>query len=193
MGPGRALYTTTEAQAVTGRSSKSIQKLIEREDICCHAEGYGARVRRLLEPADLLMLLLLDAHSHLLSRGLRRCVHRRLHEAGAELEAVDEVEVDGVLVLRVESSRKRLADQLERLEEARRMVVEDPSIMGGEPVVRGTRIPVHQLAVMANTMSAEEILEGYPSVRHEQIELARLYAAAYPKQGRPSATDRRPT
>ncbi len=34
-------------------------------------------------------------------------------------------------------------------------------------------------------MTPEEILEGYPSLAREQIELARLFAQAYPKQGRP--------
>ena len=66
------------------------------------------------------------------------------------------------------------------------MVVENPKILGGEPVLRRTRIPVHQVAAMANTMTPEEILEGYPSLKREQIELARLYAQAYPKQGRPA-------
>lgn len=178
-------FTTTEAHALTGRPAKSIQKLIEREDICCRAEAHGARARRVLEPADLLMVMLLDSHPALLSKRLRRCVHRRLHEAGADLRRVDDVEVEGFLVLRLDALRDRLLGEVERLEEARRMVVEDPRVMGGEPVLRGTRVPVHQLAVMANTMTPEEILEGYPSLRREQIDLASLYARAYPKQGRP--------
>ncbi|MGE0706676.1 MAG: DUF433 domain-containing protein [Planctomycetota bacterium] len=178
-------FTTTEAHALTGQSAKRIQKLIEREFICCRTEEQGARSRRVLELADMLMVVLLDEYRDLLSEGLRKRVHQHLHEAG-DLEQIEQVEVEGVLILRVTGIRERLQQEVGRLEEARRMVVESPKILGGEPVIRGTRIPVRQVAVMANTMSPEEILEGYPSLRREHIELARLYARAYPKQGRPA-------
>jgi hypothetical protein len=31
----------------------------------------------------------------------------------------------------------------------------------------------------------EEILEGYPSLKREQLELAKIFAQAYPRKGRP--------
>jgi uncharacterized protein (DUF433 family) len=184
----RSTFTTAEAQAITGRPTKVIQKLIERDVICCRGEERGARARRLLEPADLLMVLIVDAHHDLLTARLRRSVHRRLHEVGADLAGVERLEVEDFISLRVEPLLRRLTEGLERLEEARAMVVEDPRILGGEPVLRGTRIPVHQVAVLANTMTEEEVLEGYPTLRREQLEAARLYARAYPQQGRPTGS-----
>jgi len=85
---------------------------------------------------------------------------------------------------------KRVLDQvrsrLARLERARKMVVEDPEIRGGEPCIRGTRIGAYEIAGMLKRGASEdEILEGYPSLKREQLELARIFAQAYPRKGRP--------
>nr|WP_240454433.1 DUF433 domain-containing protein [Caulobacter sp. 17J65-9] len=72
------------------------------------------------------------------------------------------------------------------------MVVEDPNILGGAPVVRGTRIPVHDVAAALNAgRSTQEIQAAYSTLNAEQIELARLYASANPQRGRPSTSQRK--
>ena len=59
--------------------------------------------------------------------------------------------------------------------------------MGGDPVFRGTRVPVHMIAeLVAKGSTAAELLEGYPRLTAEVIRLASVYAAAYPLRGRPS-------
>jgi len=85
---------------------------------------------------------------------------------------------------------KRVLDEvrsrLARLERARMMVVQDPEIRGGEPCIRGTRIGAYEIAGMLKRGASEdEILEGYPSLKREQLELARIFAQAYPRKGRP--------
>jgi hypothetical protein len=53
--------------------------------------------------------------------------------------------------------------------------------MRGTPVYRGTWIPVELIADMLNHgASIEEILEGYPALYREKIELAPLYVKAFP-------------
>jgi uncharacterized protein (DUF433 family) len=75
----------------------------------------------------------------------------------------------------------------ERLRKAQRMAISDPEIMGGTPVYRGTRVPVDMVAAMlAQGASTQEILEDYPSLKQEQVELAPLYVAAFPRRGRPT-------
>ncbi len=73
------------------------------------------------------------------------------------------------------------------LARARAMVVTDPELLAGsEPVVRGTRVPVYNVAAsVAAGETPREILASYPSLRPEHIELAVLYAAAEPPRGRP--------
>jgi len=61
------------------------------------------------------------------------------------------------------------------------IVVSDPEIMGGTPVFGGTRIPVDLVAdMLAQGASAEEILEGYPTLDREKIAMAPLCARAFP-------------
>jgi uncharacterized protein (DUF433 family) len=63
----------------------------------------------------------------------------------------------------------------------RQIVASDPEIMGGTPVFRGTRIPVDLIAdMLAQGASAEEILEGYPTLDQERIAMAPLCARAFP-------------
>jgi uncharacterized protein (DUF433 family) len=77
--------------------------------------------------------------------------------------------------------------ELARLRQAKQMVVSDPKVMQGTPVYRGTRIPIELVAEMvAQGTSIEEILEGYPALDREKIELARFYMSAFPRRGRPS-------
>ncbi len=48
-------------------------------------------------------------------------------------------------------------------------------VMGGVPVITGTRIPVEALSEMlAQGATAEEIADGYPSLSLEQVRLAHL-------------------
>jgi uncharacterized protein (DUF433 family) len=82
--------------------------------------------------------------------------------------------------------RRELATSLRELRRARRLVVNDPEIMGGDPVFRGTRVPVHMIGeLVAQGSTQAELLEGYPRLTAEMIRLAPVYAAAYPLRGRP--------
>ena len=73
------------------------------------------------------------------------------------------------------------------LEQAREMAVVDPDVLGGtEPVVRGTRVPVRDVAAaVAAGVPVAEILAGYPSLKAEQVELAALYASVERPRGKP--------
>jgi uncharacterized protein (DUF433 family) len=62
-------------------------------------------------------------------------------------------------------------------------VISDRSIMGGEPVVRGTRIPAATIAAyLAAGRSDQEIFEDYPSLPVDGIEAVRRWRALVPAQ-----------
>ena len=49
-------------------------------------------------------------------------------------------------------------------------IVIDPEILGGEPVFAGTRVPVRGLFDhLEGGESIEDFLEGFPSVKREQV------------------------
>ncbi|MGI6852069.1 DUF433 domain-containing protein [Mesorhizobium sp. 1B3] len=81
---------------------------------------------------------------------------------------------------------ERSIKRLERLDVAREMVSVSDDVMGGSPVIKGTRILVHDVAAaMAAGVPVDEILEDYPSLTAEKLELVALYADANPLRGRP--------
>jgi uncharacterized protein (DUF433 family) len=56
----------------------------------------------------------------------------------------------------------------------------NPEIMGGKPVVRGTRIPVELiLRKLGAGMSSEEILADHPRLTSDDIRAAQAFAADY--------------
>ena len=81
---------------------------------------------------------------------------------------------------------ERSVARLERPDAAREVVTISDDIMGGTPVISGTRVPVHDVAAaLAAGVPAKEILEDYPSLTEDRLELAALYAEANPLRGRP--------
>jgi uncharacterized protein (DUF433 family) len=67
----------------------------------------------------------------------------------------------------------------------RRLVVIDPGILGGAPVFRGTRVPVHLIAdLVAQGASVSELQQGYPRLTGEMIRLAPVCAAVNAPHGK---------
>ena len=61
-------------------------------------------------------------------------------------------------------------------------ITSDPEILGGKPVIKGTRISVEFiLELYASGASKEEILRSYPHLSGEDIHAALSYAAQFLK------------
>ena len=57
-------------------------------------------------------------------------------------------------------------------------IIANPEILGGKPVIEGTRISVeHVLGLLANGMTNEEIIADYPILSEESIRAVLGYAA----------------
>ena len=101
---------------------------------------------------------------------------------------VPQIKITDVFLVDVGIARRQLAQRLNELRKAEHMVISDKNIMGGTPVFRGTRVPVHAIAEMIHAgASIREIIEGYPSLNTENVNLALVYAKAHPRRGRPRA------
>jgi uncharacterized protein (DUF433 family) len=54
----------------------------------------------------------------------------------------------------------------------------DPDVLVGKPVIKGTRVPVYIIVeLVANGMTAKEILKEYPRLKAEDVKAALLYAS----------------
>jgi len=57
-------------------------------------------------------------------------------------------------------------------------ITANPKVLGGKPIIRGTRISVEFiLDLLASNVSQEEILEDYPHLTKEDIRACLRYAA----------------
>jgi uncharacterized protein (DUF433 family) len=76
--------------------------------------------------------------------------------------------------------------RLKDLQNAQEMVAEDPEILSGTPVIKGSRIPVYDVASLVEQKTPmDELKELYPCLSEEQFRLASVYAKARPLRGRP--------
>lgn len=180
---GTPAYSATQAATATGLPLKAVQKAIDRRAVPCRVVVENGMRRRVLSGAALLCL-------RLEAEGLAQFpleLRRRIYRAVIESPASKRVPVTKAAWIELAGARKELTAALHELKRAERMTVSRPPVMGGAPVVRGTRVPVYLLAEMrAAGVSVEEILTGYPSITAEQVALAEVYAKAHPKPGRPA-------
>jgi len=179
-------YTPAQASAVAHLPLPAVHKLIERRLIRPRRLRSGRSIQRMLSREQVLYLRLEAEGVRLLPIAARRAIAKEI-ESSPGIDSVV-LKEGSALVIQVKSVRLELDQDLKRLESAGNMVVSDPEIMRGTPVYRGTRIPVELIADMLNQgAKPEEILDGYPALDMEKIELAPFYLQAFPRRGRPAS------
>jgi uncharacterized protein (DUF433 family) len=179
MQPHETLFTPTEAAVLTGLSLKAVNNAIDKKTVSAVAGEEGGR---LLDARALVSLSVERRLSDRIAPELRRQVFDALAESSRNVVSLE----GGLVKIDLREPRRELATSLRELRRARRLVVSDPEIMGGDPVFRSTRVPVHMIAeLLAQGSTQAELLEGYPRLTAEMIRLAPVYAAAYPLRGRP--------
>lgn len=176
------LATVNEAAFVAGVSKHAVNQAIDRGEIRPRKlqRRTGAASRALGGPE----LVYMRVHKPLSSRA-RKEVYRRLSEFS--LDAVPPlIEIEGAIKLDIQAPVAEIRTRLQELARIKSQVQVDPEIRGGEPVFRGTRIPVHLIAdFLARGIPPAEILEDYPALGEESLQIATRYAELYPPQGRP--------
>jgi len=61
----------------------------------------------------------------------------------------------------------------------------DPKVLGGKPVIKGTRLAVEKIVeLMAVGWSEQQIIENHPGVSHEDISACLFYASEVLKSER---------
>jgi uncharacterized protein (DUF433 family) len=186
MATRQATFSASEAAAVAALPVKAVHKIIDAD---LRPSGDLGAERRLVK-RDLLYVTVMGrlrrrfkVHPEARDR-IRSALSKTCTEHGVVRGKV--LKVDECLHVEWGPLVKEMDRGLRTLEKARRAVVEDPDVLGGEPVIRGTRIPVYMVATMLEQgADTQEMLGGYPSLSEEKIELARVYATAYPQRGRP--------
>jgi uncharacterized protein (DUF433 family) len=174
----------TEAAYVAELPRKTVEQAIDRGEVePVPSERDGETARGLDEPA-VVYLRIRSEVGDLLTAKARREVYRALR---TEEPVRSRLEFGPIVVSTTEALRA-VRERMQRLRRARAAVEIDPEIRGGEPVVRGTRIPVYMLADLERAgETRERILEDYPALNARLLEDALLYASLNPRRGRPRA------
>lgn len=178
-------FTPAQAAVVTGLSLAAVHKAIDSRMIRPRVARSGSGVRRLLTKEQLVFLQLEAEGLRLLPVGARREVAAMLERSPRK----DAMPVGQGTALRIdiEPARRKVESRLKQLARMEEIVVSDPDILRRTPVFKGTRIPVDLVAdMLAQGSTADEILEGYPTLNREKLAIAPLYMQAFPRRGRPS-------
>jgi len=184
------VLTAAEAAVVARVSLRDINRAIDEGILPSEFLGPKAKRTILVAACPLISFYFasstrLTAHERLLAIG----------QVGPRLRATswkrywseeDWIVRDEYLTIDIKPFFLATREQLDRLAAARAMVTTSPGVLGGTPVIEGTRVPVYDVAAsVAAGLPRERILAAYPGITDEQVELARLYAEAYPVRGRP--------
>jgi len=204
-------YVPTEAAFVSDLSVRDVQKAFDEGWFGLQPRQSANRARRGLGLAELLHLRVIkDTSRHIvLLTETKRQIHEQLRarmsgfaiqfsmsdqgwssQCSIIFRSMTKLLKEPVRVAEISIDTQHAWQQMiERLAEitaARLSVVSDPDIRGGEPVVRGTRIPVHLLASLVEQgATTEEILSDYPALDAERLRLSLRYAQHHPRLGRP--------
>jgi uncharacterized protein (DUF433 family) len=182
-------FTPSEAAVISGVPVQAVHKAIDKGPLES-ARGRKPGKQRLTD-TDLIYLTIISIFDRRLVQ-LTEQAKSRLRKAIAAYcrtgrKAGKLILFDG-LELEVRPVVTRVQSKAALLDRANKIVTTNSHIRGGEPVIRGTRIGVYEVAAMAEGASdkeIEEILDGYPTLKREHLDLARMYAAAHPRRGRP--------
>ncbi|WP_246722017.1 MULTISPECIES: DUF433 domain-containing protein [unclassified Methylosinus] len=199
MGSVTDMLKPSEAAVVACVALRDVNRVIDEHIL---PEGFFSLDdgRRVTATACTLIAFYFDSAKHLTSeerlfaiREVASRLHRFRTRALASLIEEDWTVRDEFLTIDLAPFVRRTKERMERLAAAREIVVSDPDVLGGAPVVRGTRVPVHDVAAsVAAGLKMDRILTAYPSLDSDKVELAAIYAEANPTRGRPKASDELP-
>lgn len=177
------MFTPAQAAVITGLSLREVQKAIDNRVVPAKRSRQGKQIRRYLSQDALVCL-------HLESGGLSffpPATRQRLIADILRSPRLQRVHPAATVTVDVKPSRRLVSAAVKLLRKAESMVSMDPARMSGVPVFKGTRVPVHQIALEIERGATEiEVIEDYPTVSREQAEMAVIYARAYPRTGRPT-------
>lgn len=179
------ILTTPEAAVAAGVSVRDINRMIDEHIL--PEDSYSAAGARTFRADACLWIAFYRSTADRLTADarLRMMRNKGMHSPNWEGWRHWSIQ-DDLLTVRFDSLWESVNSRLRDLAEARELVVEDQEILGGTPVIRGTRVPVHDVAAALNAeVSKDRILRMYPSLNERQVNLAAVYAKAAPLRGRP--------
>ncbi|MCJ2053636.1 DUF433 domain-containing protein [Methylobacterium sp. J-070] len=176
--------TVPEAAFVTGHSVRGVNDEIDSGIVASR----GRPTRRIGRTDLLYLAAIRDLRTHL-GRVLRQRLRDTIAAAHAAKQRTARI---GHLTIGLDAVEADIADRLRMLDRLRGEAIEERlDILGGEPVLRGTRIPARHVAEMARQGASTAELGQEFDLSPQQVEAAILYDQVSPRSGRPPRKARR--
>src|SRR5580658_2315535 len=188
------LFSVTEAAAIAEISPDTIRTALEKKSLSpSRKQKTGNTVRYQLSVGDVLLMKVLaefpfplgkqdkQSLAQILARGNRKAAHWSLQGSDIVYRA-GEMQVS----IQCKPFRQTVARNLAAYRWGLRRVTSSPEILGGDPVFRGTRIPLqHVASLFRKGVPETEIAEDFPNLSARDLAYARLSARFGEKPGRP--------
>lgn len=177
--------TTSEAAVAAGVSIPQIHRIIDEKIL--PADLYSTdEMRTFRMDACVLIAFYFETAESLTAQARVRTIRDALAHCSGWEELRNCVIEEKSITVHLSEIWNAVNSRFTQLKKARELVVEDPEILSGTPVIRGTRVPVYDVGLAVNSGTPpEKILASYPSLKAWQVELASVYARAVPPRGRP--------
>jgi uncharacterized protein (DUF433 family) len=188
------LFSVSEAAAIAEVSPETIRTALEKKSVVPSSKRKTNKaVRYQFSVGDVLLMKVLVEFPFALSkedkRSLAKILVRGDHTAARwSREGADLVYRSGDIQVSVECKtfRKKVDRNLSAFRWGRRRIVSTPEVLGGEPVFRGTRIPLQQVAsLFRKGVPEKEIAEDFPGLSTRDLAYAQLFSRLSEKPGRP--------
>jgi uncharacterized protein (DUF433 family) len=177
------LMTANEAASVTGVPLRQVHRIIDAGLLEGAVRRGGANGRLLPRQALVALKLAHQTANVLTLEGRRAVAAASIRSPQRSLIGVHSVVVDA------RPAAESVRSGLDRLGKSLAIVSVSRGVLGGTPVFKGTRIPVHDIAdMLANGDKPAAIVKAYPQLDLMRIHLAAIYAQAYPRRGRPRSS-----
>ncbi len=175
-----------EVAELSGASRRTVEKAVE-ERIIRPVAAPGRRGRRLLPDHAVAYAAVVGKLKVRLDLASKRRLATCLATLGPDAVAGARFELEPALEMNL---GRLIGDTLARAERYRAardaFIAVDEAILGGTPVIRGTRISVYSvLGRVDGGDTARDILADNPDIAPEAMEAAIIYARSHPLLGRP--------
>ncbi|UGS35345.1 DUF433 domain-containing protein [Capillimicrobium parvum] len=174
------LITRNEAAQLSGASAATVNKAIEQRVVAIKSVGSAS----LVDARDVGALTLFAG----LRFGLPVIEKRRLARWLRNAPLGDETALGtGVIVRKTPELEEAMEDALRYARLKERFFETSLDRQGGEPVIRGTRVPIRGLARQIEAGEGLAVLrEQYEGMDEDAFEFAVQWARANPRRGRPT-------
>lgn len=188
------LFSAAEAAAIAEVSPEILRTALEKKSVIPSGrQRVGKALRHQFSVGDVLLVKLLAEFPFPLNRrdkeALAQIVARGDGKAADwHLKGNKLVYRSGEILMSIECKplRQTIVRNLALLRWGKRRVSSSPDTLGGEPVFRGTRIAVEQVAALFRKgVAASVIAEDFPRLGDRYLAYARLVARLGNKPGRP--------